>query len=360
MKHEDYTVGWISALPIEQAAILLDEVHDKLPAKRNDTTYILGKIDVHNTVIACLPSLGIANTARCIARLENGFGSLRFVLLVGIGGGVPTVRDIRLGDVVVSMPTKKDIGVVQYDLGTKFQDEHLEIRNALIRPPSDLLVTAVAALDTRNHEPKALGHRPLKYVENFAKHAPDLESRKTDRLFSATYRHLDDRKSCEECPCDTTQLKIRPTRVDGDWPRIHKGLVASGNEVMRDARERDRLAKEKDVLCFEMEAAGLGTDLGWLAIRGICDYCDSHKNKDWQEHAAIVAAGYAKELLKIIPALEDERQDLETQEHHYKQITVNQGNISGGQANNFMGDVKTTGGKAFFGSKFRSDRDTNF
>ena len=70
---------------------------------------------------------------------------------------------------------------------------------------------------------------------------------------------------------------------------------------MRDAKERDRLAKEKGVLCFEMEAAGLKTDLGWLVIRGICDYADSHKNKDWQGYAALTAAAYAKELLSEAP-----------------------------------------------------------
>jgi hypothetical protein len=31
---------------------------------------------------------------------------------------------------------------------------------------------------------------------------------------------------------------------------------------------------------------------------------DSHKNKDWQEHAAVVAAAFAKELLFVVPAQE--------------------------------------------------------
>jgi hypothetical protein len=34
------------------------------------------------------------------------------------------------------------------------------------------------------------------------------------------------------------------------------------------------------------------------------NYADSHKNKDWQEHAAAVAAGFAKELLLIVPTQE--------------------------------------------------------
>jgi hypothetical protein len=50
-----------------------------------------------------------------------------------------------------------------------------------------------------------------------------------------------------------------------------------------------------------MEAAGLMNDFPCLVIRGICDYADSHKNKEWQGYAATVAAAYAKELLLVVP-----------------------------------------------------------
>lgn len=53
-----------------------------------------------------------------------------------------------------------------------------------------------------------------------------------------------------------------------------------------------------------MEAAGLMNDFPCLVIRGICDYADSHKNKQWQPYAAAVAAGYMKELLLTIPVQE--------------------------------------------------------
>jgi nucleoside phosphorylase len=66
---------------------------------------------------------------------------------------------------------------------------------------------------------------------------------------------------------------------------------------MKDALVRDKLAAEKDVLCFEMEAAGLMNHFPCLVIRGICDYSDSHKNKEWQGYAAMAAASYAKDLL---------------------------------------------------------------
>jgi nucleoside phosphorylase len=59
---------------------------------------------------------------------------------------------------------------------------------------------------------------------------------------------------------------------------------------------------KKDVLCFEMEAAGLMSHFPCLVIRGICDYSDSHKNKKWQGYAAMAAAAYARDvLLQIAP-----------------------------------------------------------
>jgi nucleoside phosphorylase len=66
---------------------------------------------------------------------------------------------------------------------------------------------------------------------------------------------------------------------------------------MKDDATRDRLAAEKGVLCFEMEAAGLMNHFPCLVIRGICDYSDTHKNKSWQGYAAMTAAAYAKDLL---------------------------------------------------------------
>jgi nucleoside phosphorylase len=86
---------------------------------------------------------------------------------------------------------------------------------------------------------------------------------------------------------------------------VYYGLIASGNRVMRDARERDDISKKLGgVLCFEMEAAGLMDRFPCLVIRGICDYADSHKNKIWQPYAAATASAYAKELLSVVSAAE--------------------------------------------------------
>ena len=65
-------------------------------------------------------------------------------------------------------------------------------------------------------------------------------------------------------------------------PVIHYGLIASGNQVIKHGGTRDKLGRELKILCFEMEAAGLMDNFPCLMIRGICDYADSHKGKEWQ------------------------------------------------------------------------------
>jgi nucleoside phosphorylase len=72
---------------------------------------------------------------------------------------------------------------------------------------------------------------------------------------------------------------------------------------------RDRIAEQLDVICFEMEAAGLMDILPCLPIRGICDYADSHKSDGWQRYAAAVAAAYARELLEQLPVAASARSD---------------------------------------------------
>ena len=57
------------------------------------------------------------------------------------------------------------------------------------------------------------------------------------------------------------------------------------------------------MLCFEMEATGLINHFPCLVIYNICNYVDSHKNKEWQGYVVIMVATYVKDLLyQIIPS----------------------------------------------------------
>ena len=96
-----------------------------------------------------------------------------------------------------------------------------------------------------------------------------------DLLFDSSYDHAESSNSCQQC--DRLRLVERPTR-DNDNPKIHYGVVASGNRVIKHGKTRDQLAQELGNICFEMEAAGLMDHFPCVVIRGICDYSDTHKN----------------------------------------------------------------------------------
>ncbi|TEA18349.1 Vegetative incompatibility protein HET-E-1 [Colletotrichum sidae] len=120
LDYEDYTVGWVSALPLEMRAAkaMLDNIHESLAKSPKDSnTYVFGDMCGHNVVIACLPSgqYGIAKAAIVANNMQWSFPCLAIRLMVGIGGGAPGRVDVRLGDVVVSHPEGPRTGVVQYD-----------------------------------------------------------------------------------------------------------------------------------------------------------------------------------------------------------------------------------------------------
>jgi nucleoside phosphorylase len=129
---------------------------------------------------------------------------------------------------------------------------------------------------------------------------PDVSS---DRLYRSDVIHPSDTHSKCELVCGTEVSKLveRSTRIAGAGvAEIYHGIVASGSSLMKDATVRDRLSKEEGVLCFETEAAGLMNQFPCMVIRGICDYSDSHKNDDWQRYAAMMAAAYTKEILRVV------------------------------------------------------------
>ncbi|OJJ05347.1 hypothetical protein ASPVEDRAFT_86701 [Aspergillus versicolor CBS 583.65] len=309
--HNEYSVGWICALPIEMAAAraMLDKVHPRLQQPRDDhNTYILGQVSGHNVVIACLPSgiYGTVSAAVIAKQMLLTFQSIHFGLMVGIGGGVPSaLTDIRLGDVVVSKPTGLSPGVVQYDYGKALGSGRLERIGTRNLPPQALL-TALSKVESNHMVGKYKFQEYLSaIIPQSMEHPSAFRSpgEEADMLFNAAYNHEAYSPDCSSC--DRSQRVARKRRSIST-PRIHYGTIASGNQVMKDGRTRDSLAQELGVLCFEMEAAGLMDHFPCLVIRGVSDYADSHKNNDWQGHAAITAAAYAKELLSEVPLRQEQ------------------------------------------------------
>ncbi|PVI01693.1 purine and uridine phosphorylase [Periconia macrospinosa] len=303
LRRDDYTVGWICALHIELAAAqeMLDEEHEDLEQDEHETNiYSLGRIGEHNVVIVCLPAGLIGNNPAAAVgmQLRATFRSVRFGLMVGIGGGMPVIGgeasgaevDIRLGDVVVSQPHLGHGGVIQYDFG-KATPSGFE-RTGFLNSPPTILLGAVSKL--RSNQVR----RRTKIMEHMAKlwRLPEFtrEAAGPDVLFKA---------ECSDEHGQDGQVEREPR--PNEEPVIHYGTIASGNQVIKHAAERDMVSKEfGGVLCFEMEAAGLMNSFPCLVIRGICDYADSHKNKKWQPYAAGAAAACAKEVLLVLPRAE--------------------------------------------------------
>jgi nucleoside phosphorylase len=303
----DYTVGWICALPIELAAaqeMLEEEDDDPRQYSPNSDLYTFGRIGDHNLVLACLPAgqMGPQSAATVAARMTSKFTSIRFGLMVGIGGGVPsTESDIRLGDVVISQPFLQHGGVVQYDFGKTGAGGH-KTRTGWLNAPPAVLLNAVSKLQALHYRGRSNFTTYLSIFDRLKNFSRDTAG--PDVLFEATYNHIGG-ATCEQC---SKEKEVKRTPRKEQEVVVHYGIIASGNQVIKDGITRDRISTELGgVMCFEMEAAGLMNDFSCLAIRGICDYADSHKNKKWQPHAAATAAACAKEILSVIPAAEVSR-----------------------------------------------------
>ncbi|KAF3230010.1 hypothetical protein TWF191_000249 [Orbilia oligospora] len=272
--HSEYTIGWVCALPKEQTAAIamLDERHENLPhpaQSGDDNSYALGSIGVHNIVIACLPKgkIGTVSAASVALHMIRTFPNIKFGLMVGIGGGIPNKGKIRLGDVVVGTPTGSFPGVVQWDIGKATQGGGFDRTGALNNPPNFIL----AALGRLETEQELSGSKVSEYLEQMIIKFPKLTKYVKldsfeDVLFKSSYDHRDtpedpgeadekdeegsddeeeeedededeEEESCRYC--DKSKIVKRKARD----MRVHFGLIASGNQVIKDAKFRDDLNK---------------------------------------------------------------------------------------------------------------------
>ncbi|KAJ1323428.1 adenosylhomocysteine nucleosidase [Microdochium nivale] len=308
-----YNIGWVSALPIELAAglVLLDDRHEALPKPVGDgNAYFYGTVGGHNVVMACLPDdLPCPSSATKVAAdMCRSFTKLRLLLLVGIGGGIPQPGcDIRLGDVVVGRR------VIQHDLGKEISGDRFEATGVACIPSRDVRTTLstikIRAEMGQNPLPRVLnelGSRGMVSKEYFDR------SQLEDHLFEKDYGHVDNTSECSKC--DITQRVQRPPRHSTD-PHIHYGMIASGSQVVKNAKVRDEIGKSHQALCIEMAAAGLVHDFPFLAICGICNYADSHKNDRWQKYAATTAAAYGMEFLRNCQFIESSPEPVSSASH---------------------------------------------
>ena len=328
---ESFHVALICALPFEADAVALlfdhfwDEQGDLYGHEDGDTnTYITGRFGGHDVVLAVLPSMGTTDSAAvATVSLRASYPRLKLALLVGICSGVPQVDgyDAFLGDVVVSR------SIIRYDYGRQYPGHFIirdSVEDSLGRPNTEirsLLAVFQTELVRGWLEAKATMH-----LHELQSAAVEKQRRTTyqnpgpaeDRLYLPNYGHrhqssceicLDDaHEFCETaadatcgdlgCAQDTSKTRMERAQEDEYRTQIHIGRVGSGSAVIKSGIDRDRIAMQHDLIGFEMYGAGAWDQVPCIVVKGICDYADSHKDKQWEPFAAATAASVAKAMLE--------------------------------------------------------------
>ncbi|KAK3360381.1 hypothetical protein B0T25DRAFT_473595 [Lasiosphaeria hispida] len=301
----DFNIAVICALPLEADAVdaLFDHYwgdppYDKAPGDTN--AYSVGAIGRYNVVLAHMPSMGKASAATVAANCRASFPNIKLAVVAGVCGAVPSSPDgdeILLGDVIICE------GIIQYDFGRQLPERFVRkdtLLDSLGRPSPEIRGLLAKLKSARNR--KALQDSLASYLA-VIKGKQDLDlaanypGRASDKLFEAAYRHVGS-GTCQECGCNGPLVSRRRLEQNNLQPKIHFGLIASGDTVMKSAEDRDAIAQQEEIVGFEMEGAGVWDSFPCVVvIKGVCDYADSHKTKVWQRYAAATAAACMKAFL---------------------------------------------------------------
>ncbi|KAF3213719.1 hypothetical protein TWF106_009378 [Orbilia oligospora] len=336
---QDFHIAIICALPIEYNAIslLIDQWWDEGGntygrAQGDPNMYRNGRLGEHNVVLLLLPKMGKSSAAGSTASLRSSYCNISLALLVGICGGVPYVgkREILLGDVIIGER------IFQYDFGRQYHNQHVPKAadegnmGNLNKDLSSLIAyfkTEPGRQEVQKNTAGYLATLQKISIETKCETNYRYPGISQDRLFPANYQHKHqepvecsscigenetycrkaDKTACVDLLCDDDML-VRRQRLkrkrnigseeEQQRPEVFVGNIASGDTVMRSSEHRDAIAIQGNLIAFEMEGAGAFDESPSLVIKGVCDYADSHKNKDWQPFAAATAASVAKAVLE--------------------------------------------------------------
>jgi nucleoside phosphorylase len=303
---EHYTVAWIAPLRIEAQAAwyMLDHEHQGSFAmdRGDDYIYTAGDINGHNVIIATFSrgyDYGVGSAAALAGQVKKTFPNLWFGLLVGVAAGLPNLsrippRDIRLGDVLVGIGERNSAGIVDYGLGKETSNGFELLHHGAQAKTEQVVSSAIG--DIESHEPMRgnvfLQHYESMKGKNHGNGTFADPGQEKDQL----YQTVDEENSL------VNKLVERPMRQPSERTKVWYGSIGSGDKLMKNAQKRDELRDKFDLIGLEMEAAGTMNTIPVGVIRGVCDYGDAQKNKEWQPYAAAMAAAYAKAVLyKIRP-----------------------------------------------------------
>jgi len=226
--------------------------------------------------------------------------------LVGVAAGLPNLsrippRDIRFGDVLVGVGEGDSAGIVAYSLGKETSNGFKPLHHGAQAKTIQVVSSAIGNIES--HEPMH-GNVFLQYYESIKdkNHSNGTfadPGQEKDQLYQA----VNEEKS------SGIKLVERPMRLPLERTRVWYGSIGSGDKLMKTAQGRDDLRDKFDLIGLEMEAAGIMSTIPVGVIRGVCDYGDAYKNKEWQPYAAAMAAAYAKAVLYKIKPKRNRREE---------------------------------------------------
>ncbi|KAH0499241.1 hypothetical protein TgHK011_006446 [Trichoderma gracile] len=305
-----YTVAWIAPLEIEaQAALhMLDNRHPGRFRMERGDDYVFQAGDAcgHNIIIATLPAgelYGTGSAAALANQVKKFFPNLWFGLLVGVAAGLPNLSlspplDIRLGDVLVGLPIGDNAGLIPYDLGKETGNDGFQLLRAghgLARTET-VVRSAIGSIKllSPNDADEILRHYKMIEHKEHSSGTFDDPGQERDILYQVDERGIDSPVRREQRPVSKRT-------------RIWYGSIGSGEKVVKNAKKRTELRDRFNLIGLEMEAAGTMDRIPVGVIRGVCDYGDEHKNKEWQPYAAAMAAAYARAILAKIGPIDMSR-----------------------------------------------------
>ncbi|XP_011351095.1 uncharacterized protein LOC105287270 isoform X3 [Ooceraea biroi] len=275
--------------------------------------YTLGNIGTHRIVCTKLPTVGHTREAMTAAgntttRLLGTFQKVDYVFLVGVGGGVPHYTDynkhVRLGDVVISHPTplNKKYTYIYCESAKMTENGNYYFETKEYCPPN-LSLQEIAATLKKQAENETIPPwqeyvgKGLENLVNQSEHDFNAPPPESDKLYMAIGERDVIEVAHPTAPQDSTNK-----RTDG-CSRIHLAPVASGRQIARDDQLRQKFASRFGALAFDAEMdAVVESILGncrenFVVIRGIADYKDGTRIKEWQPYAALAAASVMKAII---------------------------------------------------------------
>ena len=90
------------------------------------------------------------------------------------------------------------------------------------------------------------------------------------------------------------------------FPMLHHGPIAAGKSVALDDQMRQEYASRNGILAFDSELDAVVESIygnrkdQYTLIRGMADYKDGTRRKDWQQYAALMAAAVLKTIVELM------------------------------------------------------------